>query len=168
MNPIVERIEEELRLCYPQIWKTSSPTKKAIVISKHFKREWAEHWHWLQNQKAEAKRIVVAEQMKKEIAAAKKKLAAKTRFKYWDHIVMTASGTFADASLEYCQEAHPDKTYEEIQEIHCGGAWQLTDSQEEDCMREALYSHWCHIASKHEDSIKFYNKAIKHWKKYWK
>ena len=169
MNPVLIELEQEMAACYPKLWSKTSPdrlslTKRAQVLGKLFKDAWIIHIY-----KKNVARIET--EIKKQLAAEKeekkadyKKKIAEQHYRYWNNIVMTASGTFADCSLEYCQQDHPEATEEEISEIHCGGAWNMSKSQEEECMREALYAHWAAEADIH-DTIKWYDTAVKFWKK---
>jgi len=172
MNPVLIELEQEMAACYPKLWSKTSPdrlslTKRAQVLGKLFKDAW-KNFMYVKRAKQRAAIEEIKEELKKEEKKADyKKKIAEQQYRYWNNIVMTASGTFADASLEYCQQDHPEATEEEISEIHCGGAWNMSKDQEDDCMREALYAHFADEADKMQRPELWYDKAIKFWRRNW-
>ena len=153
MHYKIKQIIEEMETCYPSAWAKNSSVQKAKVIGKLFN---AQEVIWqFKLRKAKEREEAAAKQLKEE----KKKVAERNFHKKWHNIIMKAEAYYGDMCYEYAIQLWGD----DGPEMMCSGAKELSASQEEECMSEALYA--AH-AINHIDNPKFYNQAIAYWKKY--
>jgi hypothetical protein len=154
MNRIVKMIIDEMESCYPTKWNEMTTTQRAQSLSKQFHRA-------LETEILEQSRIDAAEAAVARVKVQKAARRSKAYHDKWSDIVLKAYSYYGDMMYEYATQLWGEEGPEKM----CGGAETLTDDQEEECMREALYA--AH-AVRHIDNPKFYDRAIAYWKKYHK
>ena len=142
-----------METCYPSAWAKNSSAQKAKVIGKLFD---AKDVIWqFEIRRAKEREIEADKQFKREQKiAAEKKLHEK-----WAPIINEAEAYYGDMCYEYAIQLWGD----DGPEMMCSGAKCLSNSQEEECISEALYA--AHAVN-HIDDPKFYDRAIAYWKKY--
>ena len=153
MHYKIKQIIEEMETCYPSAWAKNSSVQKAKVIGKLFN---AQEVIWqFELRKAKEREIEADKQFKKERKAA----AERNLHKKWHQIIMEAEAYYGDMCYEYAIQLWGDNG----PEMMCSGAKCLSNSQEEECMSEALYDAY---AVTRIDNPKFYDQVIAYWKKY--
>lgn len=148
MNAIVEKIIEEMQLCYPRVWGNMTATARAKSIAKQFTRELP---------RAILSKKKIAQATAQATAAATKVKTERSR-KYhqtmFDH-VMKAHAYYGDILSETAVQMFGDKGHEMLS----SGAWEPSDEDQESCFREALYMYRPRADSR------WYDKITAYWKK---
>jgi hypothetical protein len=152
MNRIVDQIIEEMELCNPKFWASLNPTKKAKSVAVQFSRNF--------EYEILSERIIRAAEKKAKIESEKRKLKKSRDYhQKWNDIIMKAHNFYGDMLYEYSVSINGENGGEMLS----SGAWFPSSDIEEECMRDALYAARpvCYL-----DDPKFYDDAIRYWKKY--